>query len=54
MTLWDVYGEAGHPLRATVSDMGPMLLSRMLSLNETQEGGLNLVFRAHSRDNPGK
>ena len=45
VTLWDVYGEAGHPLRATVSDMGPMLLSRMLSLNETQEGVLNLVFK---------
>jgi DNA helicase HerA-like ATPase len=44
-TLWDVYGEQGHPLRATVSDMGPMLLARMLSLNETQEGVLNLVFR---------
>jgi len=44
-TLWDVYGEKGHPLRATVSDMGPMLLGRMLSLNETQEGVLNLVFR---------
>jgi hypothetical protein len=44
-TLWDVYGERGHPLRATVSDMGPMLLARMLSLNETQEGVLNLVFR---------
>jgi DNA helicase HerA-like ATPase len=45
VTLWDVYGESGHPLRATVSDMGPMLLSRMLSLNETQEGVLNLVFK---------
>jgi hypothetical protein len=44
-TLWDVFGEQGHPLRATVSDMGPMLLARMLSLNETQEGVLNLVFR---------
>ncbi len=44
-TLWDVYGEQGHPLRATVSDMGPMLLARMLSLNETQEGVLSLVFR---------
>jgi DNA helicase HerA-like ATPase len=44
-TLWDVYGEQGHPLRATVSDMGPMLLARMLSLNETQEGVLNLVFK---------
>jgi DNA helicase HerA-like ATPase len=44
-TLWDVFGEQGHPLRATVSDMGPMLLARMLSLNETQEGVLNLVFK---------
>jgi DNA helicase HerA-like ATPase len=45
VTLWDVYGAKGHPLRATVSDMGPMLLARMLSLNETQEGVLNLVFK---------
>ncbi|MFN9774485.1 MAG: helicase HerA-like C-terminal domain-containing protein [Burkholderiales bacterium] len=44
-TLWDVFGEQGHPMRATVSDMGPMLLARMLSLNETQEGVLNLVFK---------
>jgi ribosomal protein S17 len=43
-TLWDVFGEKGHPLRATVSDLGPMLLARMLSLNETQEGVMNLVF----------
>jgi DNA helicase HerA-like ATPase len=45
VTLWDVFGEKGHPLRATVSDMGPLLLARMLGLNETQEGVLNLVFR---------
>ncbi len=45
VALWDVYGEKGHPLRATASDMGPMLLSRMLGLNETQEGVLYLVFR---------
>jgi DNA helicase HerA-like ATPase len=44
-TLWDVFGEKGHPLRATVSDLGPMLLARMLSLNETQEGVMNLVFK---------
>jgi len=44
-TLWDVFGVAGHPVRATVSDMGPLLLSRMLALNETQAGVLNLVFR---------
>ncbi|MEK7317663.1 MAG: helicase HerA-like C-terminal domain-containing protein [Pseudomonadota bacterium] len=44
-TLWDVFGEKGHPVRATVSHMGPLLLSRMLELNDTQEGVLNLVFR---------
>ncbi len=45
VTLWDVFGESGHPLRATISDMGPLLLSRMLGLNETQEGVLHLVFK---------
>ncbi len=45
VTLWDVHGEKGHPLRATVSDMGPTLLAQMLGLNETQEGVLHLVFR---------
>ncbi len=45
VTLWDPFGEAGHPVRATVSDMGPLLLSRMLNLNETQSGVLNLVFK---------
>ena len=45
VTFWDVFGEKGHPLRATVSDMGPLLLARMLNLNDTQEGVLNLVFR---------
>jgi DNA helicase HerA-like ATPase len=44
-TLWDVFGEQGHPVRATVSDMGPLLLARMLNLNETQTGVLNLVFK---------
>ena len=43
--LWDVFGEQGHPIRATVSDMGPLLLSRLLELNETQEGVLNIMFR---------
>ncbi|MDE2370716.1 MAG: DUF853 domain-containing protein [Burkholderiales bacterium] len=43
--LWDVYGEQGHPVRATVSDMGPLLLARMLALNETQQGVLSLVFK---------
>ena len=44
-TLWDVFGEQGHPVRATISDMGPLLLARMLNLNETQSGVLNLVFK---------
>ena len=44
-TLWDVFGEQGHPVRATVSDMGPLLLARMLGLNDTQAGVLNLVFK---------
>jgi DNA helicase HerA-like ATPase len=44
-TLWDVFGEQGHPVRATISDMGPLLLSRLLSLNDTQEGVLAMVFK---------
>ena len=44
-TLWDVFGQQGHPVRATVSDMGPLLLGRMLGLNDTQMGVLNLVFK---------
>jgi len=44
-TCWDVLGEQGHPLRTTVSDMGPLLLSRLMNLNDTQQGVLTLVFR---------
>jgi DNA helicase HerA-like ATPase len=44
-TLWDVFGTSGHPVRATVSDMGPLLLARMLALNDTQAGVLNMVFK---------
>ena len=44
-TLWDVFGEQGHPVRATISDMGPLLLSRMLDLNDTQAGVLTMVFK---------
>jgi uncharacterized protein len=44
-TMWDVWGEQGHPLRATVSEMGPLLLSRVLNLNDTQEGVLNIAFK---------
>ncbi len=43
--LWDVFGEQGHPVRATISDMGPLLLGRMLNLNDTQAGVLNIVFK---------
>jgi uncharacterized protein len=43
--FWDLYGEQGHPVRATVSDMGPLLLSRILNLNEIQEGVLTLAFK---------
>ena len=45
VTFWDVFGQAGHPVRATVSEMGPLLLARMLQLNDTQSGVLHLVFR---------
>ena len=45
VTFWDVFGKSGHPVRATVSDMGPLLLARMLNLNETQEGVLALAFK---------
>ncbi|ACD93825.1 helicase HerA-like domain-containing protein [Trichlorobacter lovleyi] len=45
VTLWDPFGLNGHPVRATISDMGPLLLGRMLDLNETQSGVLNLVFK---------
>ncbi len=43
--FWDLFGEKGHPIRATVTEMGPLLLSRLLDLNETQEGVLTLAFR---------
>ena len=43
--FWDLYGEQGHPIRTTVSEMGPLLLARLLGLNETQEGVLNIAFR---------
>ncbi len=45
VTFWDVFGEKGHPVRATVSDLGPLLLARMLNLNDTQQGVLQLVFK---------
>ena len=45
VTFWDLYGEQGHPVRTTISEMGPLLLSRLLKLNETQGGVFNLVFK---------
>lgn len=45
VVFWDVFGENGHPVRATVSEMGPLLLGRLLQLNDTQEGVLNMVFK---------
>lgn len=45
VAFWDVYGEKGHPVRTTVSEMGPLLLSRMLGLNETQTGVMHVIFR---------
>ncbi|WJY20780.1 DUF853 family protein [Fontisubflavum oceani] len=45
VTFWDLYGQAGHPVRTTVSEMGPLLLSRLLELSEAQEGVMNIAFR---------
>jgi DNA helicase HerA-like ATPase len=45
VTFWDVFGQQGHPLRTTISEMGPLLLSRLLNLNDTQTGVLNIAFQ---------
>ena len=45
VVYWDLFGEQGHPIRATVSEMGPLLLARLMNLNDTQEGVLNIVFK---------
>ncbi|MGF1503019.1 MAG: helicase HerA-like domain-containing protein [Paracoccaceae bacterium] len=45
VVFWDLFGEQGHPIRTTVTEMGPLLLSRLLELNDTQEGVLNIAFR---------
>jgi DNA helicase HerA-like ATPase len=50
VTFWDVYGEQGHPVRTTVQEMGPLLLSRLLNLNDIQEGVLTIAFRVAKRD----
>ncbi len=48
--FWDLFGEQGHPIRATVAEMGPLILARLLDLNETQEGVLNIAFRVADDD----
>ena len=51
VVVWDIFGEKGHPVRATVSDLGPLLLARLLNLNDVQSGVLNIIFRiADDRD----
>src|SRR5215468_9139155 len=45
VVFWDLFGEQGHPIRATISEMGPLLLSRLMDLNDVQEGVLNICFR---------
>ena len=49
--FWDIFGEQGHPVRTTVQDMGPLLLSRLMELNEVQEGVLNIMFRVAQDEN---
>ena len=50
VVFWDMFGKQGHPIRATVSEMGPLLLSRLMNLNDTQEGVLNIVFRIADKE----
>ena len=50
VVFWDLFGKEGHPIRTTISEMGPLLLSRMLDLNDTQEGVLNIAFRVADED----
>ncbi|WP_395002739.1 helicase HerA-like domain-containing protein [Cypionkella sp.] len=51
VTFWDMFGENGHPIRATVAEMGPLLLARLLELTEPQEGVLNVAFRLSDEEN---
>ena len=50
VTFWDMYGEKGHPVRTTISEMGPLLLARLLELSEAQEGILNIAFRVSDEE----
>ena len=51
VVFWDLFGEQGHPIRATIFEMGPLLISRMLELNDVQEGVINIAFR-YADDDP--
>jgi uncharacterized protein len=51
VVFWDLFGEQGHPIRTTVSEMGPLLLARLMGLNDTQEGVLNIAFRLADDEN---
>ena len=50
VTFWDLFGQQGHPIRATVAEMGPLLLSRMMELTDVQEGVLNVAFRVSDEE----
>ena len=50
VTFWDIWGEKGHPIRTTISEMGPLLLSRLLELNDVQEGVLTITFHVADQD----
>lgn len=50
VVFWDMFGQQGHPVRTTITEMGPLLLSRLLQLNDTQEGVLNIVFRVAAEE----
>ncbi|MFK7746235.1 MAG: helicase HerA-like domain-containing protein, partial [Roseobacter sp.] len=50
VTFWDIFGDQGHPVRTTVSEMGPLLLARLLELTDAQEGILNIAFRLADED----
>ena len=52
VVFWDIYGQNGHPLRTTISEMGPILLARLMELNEVQSGVLNVVFRVADQEGP--
>ncbi|MBV1903289.1 MAG: DUF853 domain-containing protein, partial [Marinosulfonomonas sp.] len=51
VTFWDLFGQQGHPVRTTVAEMGPLLLSRLLELSDAQEGVLNIAFRVSDEEN---